>query len=651
MGAPFGAKIGRRISLIRLKYEVQHEMMAISCMSSAQKTYTAQKIGFIAGMLLVMLNQCLFAQDLDLNAFISRTRIAKDQQFELTVELSGADANRAPQPALPEIEEFAAFIGTSSSMNTQIVNGQISISKTYTHHFIAIKEGRFQIPPIKLEYKGKTFESDPILIEIVKGQPSSSSSPNRSSNRGAENDTEELSKVLFLKASVNKRKVYQNEPVVVTYRIYTAVNVTSYGISQLPTTVGFWSEEFPTPKRPQLYDEVINGRRFRVAEIKKLALFPQGAGTKTLDPLVVECEVQISRRRRRRDFFDSFFDDPFFSVGRTVKRSIRSNAIRIDVLSLPEDNKPTDFSGAVGEFSLSATVDKNDVKTNEAITLKVTISGTGNIKILPQPKVDFPSDFEVYDPKISETIKRNTGQISGSKIFEFVSIPRFPGRQVIKPITFSYFDLPSKRYKRLTTDAVEINVVKGNEPLVSMPVGSSKEDVRFIGQDIRFIQLHLPEFQRMGPVFYKKLPFFAILVLPLLALGGAYGYRKHLDKMSTNVAYARSKKANQMALRQLRRASKEMRAGDLRQFYGEVSKALMGFVGDKLNVPAAGLITDEVDSMLRSRGIKDETVTGYVECLRTCDFKRFAPSESENGEMKDFFERAKKAIISLDKEI
>ncbi len=603
---------------------------------------------FLTVIVLLFRSNLVSAQNLEISAHVNRTQIGLGHQFELIVELSGSDANNAPQPDLPDIEEFTNFIGTSSSQNIQLINGQMTVSKIYTHHFIASKQGKFQISAIKLAFKGKIYTTDAIAVEIVK--QASTQTQNRPPQNKATPDSEDLSELLFLKTLVNKRRVYQNEPVIVTYKIYTAVNITSYGISQLPNTVGFWSEDFPTPNRPKLYNEVVNGRQFRVAEIKKVALFPQGPGAKILDPMKVDCEVQLPRQRRRRDIFDSFFDDPFFS-NRSVRRSIHTNSITIDILPLPDEGKPVDFSGAVGSFSIMASVDKNNVKTNEAITLKIKLSGIGNIKILPKPKVDFPSDFEVYDPKISENIKRANGQISGSKTFEYVLIPRFPGRQVIKPISFSYFDLATSSYKRKSSKVIEISVSKGDEQFLSSPIGSSKEDVKFIGQDIRFIQMRMPEFQKIGPVFYKKTVFYFVMIVPLLILVSAVSYRKHLDKLSTNVAYARSRKANQMALKRLRQANKQLHASNQKEFYSEVSKALMGFVGDKINVPAAGLITDQVDSVLRGRGINDEIVANFLECLNTCDYRRFAPGDSDNGEMRVFFDKARKVLINLDKEL
>jgi hypothetical protein len=608
-----------------------------------------QGIRFLLAAILLVRLSSLSAQDLKISAEVNRTEIGLNQQFELTVELTGADAQRAPQPELPDISAFAAFLGTSSSQNIQIVNSQMSVTKSYSHHYVATKVGKFQIPPLTLDYRGNRYTTNLIDIEIV--QSSTPSSQGNQPRAETSNDAADLSEVLFLKATANRASVYQNEPVIVTYKIYTAVSVNGYAVSQSPNMVGFWNEEFSIPQRPKLYDEVINGRQYRVAEIKKVALFPQGPGTKTLEPLAVDCEVQLPRRQSRRDIFDSFFDDPFFGVGRTVRQTIRSNPITINVLPLPEGGKPADFSGAVGSFSISATVDKNSVKTNDAIKYKVKLAGSGNIKILPQPKIDFPSDFEVYEPTVTENIQRENNQISGDKTFEYVLIPRFPGNQTIKPVVFSYFELANKSYQSVTTDALEIAVSKGSESFISVPLATSKEDVKFIGQDIRFIQLRMPEFQRMGTVFYKTPLFYSMLTLPLLALAGAFGYRRHLNKLSANEAYARSRKANKMALKRLGDASTQMRKGNPKAFYAEVSKALMGFIGDKLNVSAAGLITDEVEAVLRRRRVPEAVVQEYLDCLKTCDFRRFAPSESDNGQMKILFEKARKALINLDKGI
>ncbi len=603
-------------------------------------------------LLVLLLPSAVLAQDIQVSAHLNRPVVALDQQFELTVEVSGSDANSTPQPPVPGLDRFASYVGSSTSTSMQFVNGKMSVSKTYTHHYIAGTVGKHTIPAVELRHNGKVYASTPVKLEITASP--AAQKPGRSGRRqpGKPGAADNLDEVLFLKAFAEKKRVFQNEPVIVTYKIYTAVNVSNYGVSQLPNTAGFWTENFELPGRPPLYEGVVNGRQFKVADIKKVALFPQGPGKKTLDPMEIECEVQVPRQRRqRRDIFDNFLNDPFFDFGRTVRKKLRSNPVTIDVLPLPAESRPRDFAGAVGAYSIEATVDKASAKTNEAISFKVTIAGNGNIKILPKPVVSFPADFEVYDPKITETISRKGGEISGSRTFEYILIPRFPGNQTIKPVRFSYFDPARRTYKQIATNPIDITVARGEEQFATTRVGGSKEDVRFIGQDIRFIQTRLPEFKLRGSVLYKTVWFHLVLFLPLAALAGALGYRRHQDRLSSNVAYARSRKANQMAMKRLKKANQLLSKGGSKEFYSEIASALMGYVGDKLNVSSAGLMTDEVERILSERKVKQEVVTQFLECLQDCDFQRFAPGGTDNGEMRSFFDRAREAIVTLEREL
>jgi len=600
------------------------------------------------GVVLLQLSADAFSQNLQLNVYVSQTIIGLNEQFELNMEFSGPDANDVNEPGSPDLSGFATFVGSSSSSNIQIVNGKMNVTKIYSHHYIAQKEGTFTIPAIQIKYKRKTLTSNPIQIRIVKKQNRRSPRNATPNQRGA-NSKADLSDLLFLKAHVNKRQVYQNEPVVVTYKIYTAVNVTNYGVTQLPNTVGFWSEEFQQPSRLKLTTEILNGRQFRVAEIKRFALFPQGPGKKTLDPMVVDCEVQLPRRRSNRDIFDDFFNDSFFS--RSVRRTISSNVIEINVLPLPVKNKPLNFSGLVGKYSVRAAVDKHKVKTNEAVTLNIKISGTGNVKIISQPKMNFSADFEVYAPKVHEDIKRKNNSVSGSKTFEYVIIPRFPGKQHIKPYVLTYFDPVTRSYRSIKTAPIDIDVAKGNDQFSSIGVVNSKEDVKFIGKDIRFIQMRLPEFKQIGPMFYKKTIFYFLFIIPLIVFFGADRYQKHVQKMSSNVAYARSRKANQMALKRLRAAEKAMSQGEASVFYSEVSKALFGYIGDKLNRASAGLIIEDVEKELFAKNIQEESIHRFVDCVKSCDFNRFAPGQSDEQKMAAFFDTAKHAIVDLEKQL
>ncbi len=590
-----------------------------------------------------------WAQDLTVAAFVNRAKIRLNDQFELKVELSGSDANSAEKPEPPAINSFASFVYAGSSTNFSLINGRASTTVTYSFHFIATKVGKFTIPAIAVSHKGTTVSSKPIGIQIVNAQSGAAGQSRPQSGQRQQPATgADLSELLFLRASADTRQVFQNQPVVVSYKIYFAAQVGNYGVKQLPNTVGFWAEEFDIPNPPKVYKEVINGRQFQVAEIKRTALFPQGPGGKELGEMQIECEVRLPRRRRR-DVFDSFFDDPFSSFGRTVRQPVASRGLSIEVLPLPDAGKPLDFSGAVGQYALTVSVDKRSVKANEAISLKLTVSGTGNVKILQTPEVDFPAAFEVYDPKVTEKISRSGGSISGSKTFEYVLVPRRAGKQTVEPVSFSYFDPLSRSYKRASSRAVSFDVAESDEAFVGRSSGSSKEDVRFIGKDIRFIQTRLPEFRRAGSVLYRNWLFLVLLAVAPIMFLGAVGYRRHADKVSVDVAYARSRKANQMALKRLKKANRELSQGNSELFFSEVSSALMGFIGDKLNASAAGLITDDVAVMLKKNGVDEQVVAKYLDCLHACDYQRFSPGASNNGEMKTFFDAAKDALVSLEK--
>ncbi len=586
-------------------------------------------------------------QPLTVSASVNRTSLAVNDQLVLTIELSGEGANSIGQISPPDMGEYLAFLGSGgTSQSIQIINGRMSVQKSFTYFYQAIKEGTVTIPAIVVDYKGNSYSSQPITLQIAKG--SAPSSPGAApSNLPAEDQSDED---LFVRALVNKRTVYQNEPVIVTFRIYTRVNVASYGINKLPDTAGFWAEDFTQPgQQPQTRNEIINGRKYVVADIKKTALFPTGPGRKTIGPMVLDCDVRVQSRRRSSDIFDSFFDDPFFS--RTVRKSISSKPITIEVLPFPMEDRPSNFSGLAGKFRLSAAVDKQAVKANEAITLKVTISGEGNIKTIPKPDLSLPADFERYEPKINESIQRQGDVISGSKTFEYVLVPRFPGQHRIKPITLSYFDPSLRRYQTLSTPEIVVDVEKGEGILTMVPVGLSKEEVRFIGQDIRFIKLNVPQWRRKGYEFYRSGLFQLLYFAPLVALAGALLYRRHQDKLSGNVAYARSRRANRMAMRRLSRAAKLCQTKTQKEFYAEVSRALIGFAADKLNLPQAGIISSDLRKQLSEKNVPQEIVDHYMNLLQVCDFQRFAPANVQLEEMREFYSQAKQAIINLEKSL
>ena len=591
----------------------------------------------------------LLSAEIEISTSVDKTRIGLNQTFTLTVDISGEKANNAGDPKVPDISDFSAYMGSSgTSQNIQIINGRMSVTKSISFTYMATILGKFTIPPAVLKLGDKEFRSQPIQIEVVKAsqQPQAQKRRTPPASSGQPQD-QTIKDNLFLKVTANKRRVYVNEPVILSYKIYTRVSVTQYGVNKAPNTAGFWAEDFPLGNQPKTYEEIIDGKKFIVAEIKRMALFPTDAGTKKISPMQIECDVRV--QTRRRSIFDSFFDDPFF--GRTVRQAVNSKPVTIEVLPLPQEGKPAGFSGLVGNFNISAKVDKQAVKTNEAISLNIKISGKGNVKMIPAPTVELPPDFEKYEPKLSEKINRAANSVSGYKNYEYVLIPRYPGLQKIKPVLFSYFDVAAKKYKLLRTPEIIVNVEKGSDEFMTVTSGLSKEEVKLLGKDIRFIQLSEVQFDRIGSFFYKKFYFILIVLLPILIVVSSLGYRRHLDKLSGNIAYARSRKANQMAMKRLQKAKKMLSEKTQKEFYAEISNSLMGFLGDKFNIAAAGIITDEVEELMRTGGVAEPVIKKYLSCLHVCDYQRFAPSNAKLDEMKKFFDHAKLAIVALEKVI
>jgi len=593
---------------------------------------------------------------LELRTYVDRTTVGVGEQFSLTLEISGSEAQSVPSPQMPDLADFSRHLGFNTSQSIQMINGRVNVSKNIVHYYIAQKEGTYKIPSVTLDFNGRTLRSDPIDIKIIKGSTSTPPSTGRQpqpSPPGQRSQIEpetSLEGNLFLKAEVNTHNVYVQQPVTVSFKIYTRVDVSNYVVSELPDLLGFWIEDYELPPQPVTREEVLGGKRFLVAEIKKSALFPTAAGERTIDPLEIDCEVRV-RERSTRDLFDRFFDDDFFAspFGRSIRTKIASEPLTITVKPLPDEGRPADFSGAVGKFNLESSLDKEQVTANEAFSLKIRVSGTGNIKMLPAPEILFPREFEVYDPKVEQRINRKGSAISGSKEYEYILIPRLGGEFRIPSYSFSYFDPDTGVYKTLETPEYNLAVAAGDGSAAPVPAGLSRRNVEYIGKDIRFIKPAVQGFHRIDSYFYRSFWFVLLLLVGILALGSAGFYRQRMNRMAENIAYARSLKAQKVAKQRLSRARKLMTERKRTEFYAELSQALLGFVADKLNLPPAGLMTDDVKAKLEKRRVDSAVISEMLDCLGACDFHRFAPGENVLTEMETHYQKAKEAIIKLDK--
>ena len=445
---------------------------------------------------------------------------------------------------------------------------------------------------------------------------------------------------LFIVAEVGRDRVYQNEPIEVSYRLFTRVNVTSYSLISLGENEGFWVEEVPGPQSPPVEQRVRGGQTYTTAVIRRVVLFPAGPGTKTIESISVEASVRV--RRRAGSVLDDFFGGGSF-FGSQVPAVIVSNPVEIEVLPLPEDGRPRSFTGLVGRLGVSASIDRPSVETNDAVTFELIVEGEGNLRSLAAPVIDFPSDFEAFPPEVTESIDRSGSRVRGSRTYEYVLIPRSPGEKIIPPVEMSYFDAESRLYATSASQPLRLEVT--GDAVVLAPGG--RAGVATLREDIRFIRIGPPSFGVLGDTLADASGFWIVALLPLLALLGALGLRSHWDRLEGDVAYARGRRAGRVAKKRLRQASVVMAGGDARAFYAEVERALRGFLADKLNVAEAGFMSDVAEAELRRRGVPDAATREYLACLGECDRGRFAPPGSSAEEKSGFFDRAAEAMTSV----
>lgn len=604
-------------------------------------------IGFIL-LLMTYLPLPAWGQAADFQASVDRNPVGVGEQFTLTFTLSNAGVGGGKNMQLPDMSKFHIMSGPNQSTSMQIINGAVSSSVTYGYILQPKEIGKFIIGACTIDVGGKTLRSAPLQIEVVKGSPRA-----KQQAPGAEDVSAQIGDNLFLRATVDRTHVAQGEQVNLVFKLYTRLSINNYAVDKNPTMTGFWGEDVETPKNIALSNEVVNGKQFRVGIIKRVALFATQPGQLEVGPMEVQTTVQV-QDRRSADPFDSFFRDPF---GRAVNYVVKSDPIKIKVDPLPPD-APPEFKGAVGQFAMSTSVEKKTTRTNEPINLKVTISGTGNIKLIESPAVDLPTDFEQYTPKVTDNIDRSGDKISGSKTFEYLLIPRYPGLKVIKPVSFSFYDPAKRDYVRLHSPQIELNVEQGTAPVPPLITGGPQEDVRVLSQDIRFIKLSTSGLARAGSSLHTSAMFAVMMLLPLAGLAGAFVYARARQAVMLDQAGYRNRRAIKVARRGLKQAeyllhekgSSGTPANNQRlRFYGEVSKALWKYLGDKLTIPQAAFSVEGAVAELNARAVAPELIEALKSLLETCDMARFAPTSLEFSVMSRTYEEAQRIIVSLER--
>lgn len=590
----------------------------------------------------------LFAQSVSFTA-TAKTTVRVGENFQLNYKVNAEGKGFSG----PNLSNFQVLSGpnTSTSSSVQIINGKVTSKADYVFAYIlrATSEGTFTIPPATINVDGKNYTSNSLTIKVVKGSTQQ--------NEGETSDSGDTSNDLYVRAFISNPTPYLGEQTIVTYKLYTTIPVSNLDLNKISSFPGFWAKDLlQNNKELSQTREMINGKEYVVAEVRKFALFPQRSGEMTIEPGEIGCVAQIqkgnSRRKSSDPFFDSFFNDPFFNKRyENVEKKLFSNSLKINVKSLPTQNKPADFSGAVGNFTFNTQISETEVKTNEAITLKFTLQGKGNIELIDPPTVTFPPDFEVYDPDVSNNIKANNSGVSGTRTFEYLIIPRNPGDFTIKPVTLSYFDMAKNSYTTLSSPEYKIKVSKGEGQSETISYsGLGKEEIKYLGKDIRHIKLPPYQLRTIGTFFFKSDLFFILLFSPfVLALIILIVWRRTV-KQRSDIVKMKTKKATKVSRKRLKLANSFLKEGKENEFYIEISHALWGYLSDKLNIPKAELSMENVKGILTKKDVKPEITHQFIETLNNTEYARFAPGDkSEN--MDKTYREALDIITKIEREL
>lgn len=575
-------------------------------------------LGFVIGC---------YAQDIQFTANAPKV-VEVGEQFQVQYSVNTKPSNFIA----PELNDFSLLMGPSTSQqsyvsydNTGKVKQEFTLSYVYVYQ--ATKTGKYSIGPAEVTVGNKKYKSNGFTIEVIQGANNPATS---NQQQATQNEQVTGSDDVFIRLLVDKKNVYQGEYLVASVKLYTKLNIGSVGgIS--PAFSGFFVQDVDIPQ-PTLVKENINGQIYHTALLKKVVLIPQRSGTLSIESLPVECIVQKTTKTRTRGFFDDFFG-PEVQEQKVVLKTL---PVSIHVKPLPS-NKPDSFNGAVGKFTLDAKIDKNSVKTNDAITIKITVSGTGNIKLIESPKISFPSDFDTYDPKISQQTVARSGDISGSKTFEYLIIPRNAGTYKISPVNFSYFDLSSGQYKTESSKEFEILVDKGADVQTATVVtGLSKEDVKFMGKDIYFIKTDKFTLVKTGQHFFGSYPFFFFYLLALAVFVLIIIWRRTIIRQNANTALMRNRKADKFATKRLKQSKVHMLANEKEKFYDELLTAIWGYLSDKLNIPLAELSRDTALEFLSRKNIGQEIMQQFVALIDNCEYARYAPGTTTDSINQDY---------------
>ena len=591
-------------------------------------------------LFLCILGSC--AQSQNFTANVNAKVVEIGQYFQLSYTINSNASNFIP----PEFKDFDVYSGPNQSSSMSFINGTMSSSLSLSYYLVAKRPGVFTIGPAKINANGKQLQSNSVTIEVVKGSNTGAMAQGSNPNTGTGNEHSSAlgSGDVFIKTTVNKQHCFLGEQLVVKQKIYSLHQMKGFQNYKAPSYTGFWSKEEEKSAQLTQRTENIDGKTYFVVEFNSTILFPQRSGKLAIEPVQVDVIAAVQSRNPRslmEQFFGGGYEERQFSA--------KSRKVEIDVEALPESSKPATFHGAVGNFSFKAELNKNKVKENEAINMKIVISGKGNINLLDEPSINFPEEFETYDPKITENINVK-GIVSGTKTYDYLIIPRKKGNYELKDFGFSYFDTDKKQYVSIPSPQLSIFVEQGDETGKNeITVFQPDNEIETVENDIRYIKKGDLNLTPVTTHFFASGLHYSILGIIALAFIALIFGKISYEKRNSNTILVKERKAAKLARKQLVSAEKYMNSNEKEKFYHEISIALNQYISNKMNIPVSELSRQSIYSHMSEKNIDPSTQNKFVELLDNCEYARYAPGNLTD-DLKSMHQNTVQLITEIEKQ-
>lgn len=594
------------------------------------------KKAFITYILLLASVVC-FAAASEFTVKVSSSTVEVGQRFQITFTINARGGNFSP----PSFENFRVVSGPNQSQSMQYINGNMSQSTSISYILVAQEKGNYTIGPASISSDGTTKETEPVEIKVVDQNPNGAAAQ-RNKNEQRKTEAKQLKEYVFVKATVDKTKAYVGEKVAVTYKLYSRLNLSGLDLESPTRFNGFWTQDLQTlyGRNIQKTRENYQGQVYDVVELQQTLLYPQRSGELTIDALSILAKVQIPRRART-------YMEQFWGGGYDLKEVIAtSKPIKLEVIPLPNAGKPANFSGAVGKFNMKMSANKDSLTANESANIKIEIKGNGNLPLINAPNLNFPADFEVYDPETKNNFKTGYNGSTGSKTFDYLVIPRHSGEFDLDAYAFSYFDVNEKRYKTITADPIHFMVEKGDEEENVTFVGRRKEDIEVLGTDIRFIHINNLALYKTNDYFFGSSLFYLIIAAIALFAILIVLIAKRNKSILSDKSGLRKSRASKIAKKRLAKAKKLLDTKENAKFYEEISTALFGYFADKFNLEVAEISQERILDLLAENGSSDDDKQNVKTILDETEMARFAPKSGINPSI--LYDKASSLIQNLE---